>query len=527
MKRNDLPAALPYGRNTIGFQMGFAFDAGSHYDLLSNIGLIHSQTKFPRPILLAIWYPAAAKPNAPAMSYTEYINLPSEPGLALGPHEIDTRYSFVQGREAFRMFTKRLADHQLDIFADLFFDCNAKRLSVAQRNQLAALLTQPTMAIRNAQPADGKYPLLLYHPGLGGSFSENSLLCEYLASHGYIVVSSAYQPTQSARISIDRDLERSHGDFKYMLNLLQGLPFVDWQRVGVMGHSFGAIAALRWPRLSQVVDAVVSLDSTLDYDLWLTERNQQPFVEQPTAWTMPLLIVAERRAEFTLARQLPYAERFLLTFQDFAHDDFLAHQTLRAQWQPALLDPTERARTSEGYHYLCQHVHNFLDMALKGEQQARRRLLAQQSDHAHTHCHVTLEQLAANSTPPQLNDLMIRLATQRAEEVVAWCKGETTVERPLFSMDDLNDIGYELLADGRAADAIALFTYMTELYPTRAWAFDSLADAYLANANKTGALAAYKRMQQLLPIDESLTAAERVSDGEEVAAKIAQLDISI
>jgi hypothetical protein len=46
----------------------------------------------------------------------------------------------------------------------------------------------PLWAVRDAKPAKGHYPVLIYAPS-GSSVSwENADLCEYLASHGYVIL---------------------------------------------------------------------------------------------------------------------------------------------------------------------------------------------------------------------------------------------------------------------------------------------------------------------------------------------------
>ena len=37
-------------------------------------------------------------------------------------------------------------------------------------------------AVPDATPAAARFPLVVYHPGLGGSYEENAGLCEYLAT---------------------------------------------------------------------------------------------------------------------------------------------------------------------------------------------------------------------------------------------------------------------------------------------------------------------------------------------------------
>ena len=60
----------------------------------------------------------------------------------------------------------------------------------------------PTHSYPNAIPAEGRYPLLLFNHGLQMFSSQNTLLMEHLASHGYIVASIGH-PYESIRVDFN------------------------------------------------------------------------------------------------------------------------------------------------------------------------------------------------------------------------------------------------------------------------------------------------------------------------------------
>lgn len=71
-----------------------------------------------------------------------------------------------------------------------------------------------------------------------------------------------------------------------------------------------------------------------------------------------------------------------------------------------------------------------------------------------------------------------------------------------YGFDDentLNDIGYYLLGQKRMADAIAIFTYNTKLFPQSWNVYDSLGEAYNDAGDKPNALLNYKKSVQLNP----------------------------
>src|SRR5262249_13551622 len=151
---------------------------------------------------------------------------------------------------------------------------------------------------------EGRFPLVIYHSGHGSSFEDNAVLCEFFASHGFVVIGSAFQKPDGSSFGVDGGLGSAH-DMGFLAAAARRLPGVDWRHIGVIGHSGGAHAALTYGSLaSSAVDAVVSLDTTQDYHglkdpgweemTTLVARNRKNF-------TSPLLMAAGPDAFFELA----------------------------------------------------------------------------------------------------------------------------------------------------------------------------------------------------------------------------------
>ena len=58
------------------------------------------------------------------------------------------------------------------------------------RSLLKTSFDIPLWAVRSAQPTKGRFPVLIYAPSDSSVSWENADLCEYVASHGYVVVAS-------------------------------------------------------------------------------------------------------------------------------------------------------------------------------------------------------------------------------------------------------------------------------------------------------------------------------------------------
>ncbi len=85
--------------------------------------------------------------------------------------------------------------------------------------------------------------------------------------------------------------------------------------------------------------------------------------------------------------------------------------------------------------------------------------------------------------------------------------------------DVLNDLGYQLLNDGRIEEAIKVFQYNIDLYPGSSNAYDSLAEAFKDKGDEKKAIEYYQKSLDLFP--GNVNAIERLSEmGVEYEAKV-------
>jgi tetratricopeptide (TPR) repeat protein len=87
----------------------------------------------------------------------------------------------------------------------------------------------------------------------------------------------------------------------------------------------------------------------------------------------------------------------------------------------------------------------------------------------------------------------------------------------------LNLAGYQLLARGRAADAVTLFSLNLEAFPASANAHDSLADAFLAVGDRDRALELSRKALDLLATDKASTPERRELIRQSAEQKIERL----
>src|ERR1039457_3519904 len=194
---------LKAGKYAVGFRALYQLDVARSYDA-DYPATGSPPVRKPRPIFLAIWYPAAAQ-HSTSMEYRDYFRAVSVDSPA--PE-----------------FAQRLRKFTRDMACQYMLGKEYDKLSDEERAGWDGLLATPVYASVNVAPAAGKFPVVIYHPGLSGTFDDNAVVYEYLASHGYVVLSSAYQAADSSMLNINGDLATSLDDLNFVLRYAATLP---------------------------------------------------------------------------------------------------------------------------------------------------------------------------------------------------------------------------------------------------------------------------------------------------------------
>jgi len=461
---------LSAGLHPVGYKSLWQLDYSRRYNMTFDDKTTYAPGKAPRPILINIWYPAKANGSDAKMRHREYFEiLSSDPQLT--------------------KFSSKLVEFNLSVLGKELFNKPFKELNEPERPLLNQFLDTPTQAIRNAPPADGTFPLVIYHSGHGSSFEDNSVLCEFLASHGYVVLGSAYQKPDGSSFGVDGHLTSAR-DIEFLIAYARQMPGVDWNHVGIIGHSGGAHAALVYrAQTNCAADAIVSLDTTQDYYSLADNRWEDmttTVLKNRKNMTGPLLMAANPHGFFQLADSLWHARRYYLTIKNLDHNDFISQgviaKTLRygrqTSNQPAdeVQDKASLDAVQVAYEALCIYILRFLDAELKGDAAGKEFISHQYRDTklegAAPHVEFTPEGRAGpepyvgtSSQPPTPRQVRQFLRERGCEETIAlfrrFRKQEPTqpIYHPVFGLALVT----ELLEQGKTKDAIAFRDYFREI----------------------------------------------------------------
>lgn len=462
---------LTPGRFPVGFRSEWQLDHSRRYNTTFDDQTKYADSPAPRPILLNVWYPAAGTSDARRMPHRDYLEIRSEdPRLA--------------------KFATKLAEYNRDVIAKEIMQKPAKDLGDREKQLLEQFLDTPTACNRNAPPAEGRFPLVIYHSGHGSSFEDNAVLCEYLASHGFVVVGSAFQKPDGSSFGVDGGMASAH-DIAFLVAAVGKFPNVDSRHIGVVGHSGGAHAALTYGSLpGAAVDAVVSLDTTQDYHSvkdpgWVDMTNL--VLKNRKNFTSSLLMAASPYAYFDLADRLNRAPRYYFTVSGLGHDDYIAQGGISKErlLQLSLADPkqtaearaeqkAELAKVNAGYAALCEYILRFLEAELKGDAPAKEALSTLlRSTRLGAEPHVEFvppgrtgpdaftENGTAPPTPRQLHEFLRREGSEKTIGLLKQFR-KTAPDAPIFYDNFEMYLVFDLLDDGRIKDAQAFRDYYRE-----------------------------------------------------------------
>jgi pimeloyl-ACP methyl ester carboxylesterase len=162
-------------------------------------------------------------------------------------------------------------------------------------------------AVRDAKPARGRYPVIVYAPSDSSVSWENADLCEYLASHGYVVLASpSIGPSKRDMTDDLAGINAQARDISFLISYAKSLPDTD-SGVAVVSWSWGGISSLFAAARDSRVDALISLDGSMRYYPGLVKSAGEVHPEQ---MSIPLLFFTRNVSLEDLAKDdVPPAEK--------------------------------------------------------------------------------------------------------------------------------------------------------------------------------------------------------------------------
>lgn len=293
-----------------------------------------------RRINIFLWYPAK-ETSGQSLTYADYLDYKDE----IPPDEMRDEISFGIGGKK-----ELLPNDSLDL-----------------------MLNAEMAASGNAPVQSGSFPLLLWSSRYG-TVEYQSIISEYLASHGFVVAfaedipNSPYPWALPSAEDRKSTLMRHVSDLNAALDFLKELPETDGDKIGMLAWSYAGESAILTQINNTDVDVVVGLSAiSLSSGVYL--RNDFSNEVDLTRVNVPYLILSERIGTNGQPRSAPanlddmhVATRYV-SFRDLSHGNFNALEgmipgLLRTNKVQSWSKGADLAR--QGYELVCQLSLSFL-----------------------------------------------------------------------------------------------------------------------------------------------------------------------
>jgi hypothetical protein len=135
------------GPHAVGYRSLYRLDHTRQYDPEFATDATKPPVHKPRPILICSWYPAQ-KTDAKPREYRRYLDVSSD-GTPLAP------------------FAGRPSRHVAAVVSEETVGKGPANRTPAETAAFERLLATRTFAAEDAPPVEGRFPVVIYHPGLG------------------------------------------------------------------------------------------------------------------------------------------------------------------------------------------------------------------------------------------------------------------------------------------------------------------------------------------------------------------------
>ena len=236
------------------FNLG-EYNVGFRYEKIIDTSRTYDENF--RPIQLFIWFPTEEDATEP-IKYTDYIylnDLESEPWNANEDRK-----------------NKLLKDLLQEKYIEL--ETQEEKDDIILKYQ--ELLTA---AYNDTSIIDQELPLLVFAPGGNTPGYLHSVMCEYLASHGYIVASFPSRSTSdSLRWPFDQTgLKLQIDDMKMSIKHLSStIKEIDSEKIGLISWSVGGVSQALLSAENDNIDVLISIDSGLGREYGVEMLKSSP-----------------------------------------------------------------------------------------------------------------------------------------------------------------------------------------------------------------------------------------------------------
>lgn len=473
---------LDYGKYSVGFTHYTKIDSTRTYQIRNEF----NNQFINRPIPISLWYPAEIKnTNAEPLTVLDYLEVLKE-------------------EEEWEHLPNAFL---LDWFSYLW-----------NTPQNKAHLSEKVTAFPHVSFLKGKFPVIVYTPSYQASSIENFALFEYLASNGFVVISSPSRGTNTKWMEggTTKDMETQSQDVAFLLKEIHTYKNIDPTKIALMGFSFGGMSNALTAMKNKSIRALVSLDGTERYNYPVLEKS--PYFNLKK-FTIPYIhfaqkdipeevlkkdkIPAELNYKFQLYDSLKYNNAYSYKFHDLTHSYFSSFGVLFTNRDKRQDKSDDKIMAS--YKLLSEHALQFLNATLKDDGKAKTFIENNPNKNGFSENLISKKMkkpLVPTFNYKDFNDLALK---QGYQDLIPLYK-KTIAKYPKLKLQEgmLNTLGLRLSFDpARMEQGINVFLLALHIYPKSANLYDSLAEAYLYKKDFKNAISSFKKSLELNPQNQN------------------------
>ncbi|WP_190810634.1 acyl-CoA thioester hydrolase/BAAT C-terminal domain-containing protein [Flagellimonas sp. S3867] len=338
---------LDYGDYAVGFKTLFVSDLSRENVPYADWGgklYPKNEESVGRNLPLHIWYPAKENSLEP-LPYDYFARL----------NTIETEKQLIEENNS---FYKEVFSYQVrELGGDKDF----------RPSQMDTLLGLKTNASLNPAALQQKFPLVIFPNGSSPAFQ--SILCELLASNGYVVAGVSLKGQFSHPVDASvKGLEVAVDDLEFALQELLKLPNVDKNQIALMGNAIESSFCAALASRNKKIKALVSLEGGFLSQFEQNILNETSFY-QPQNITIPILAIYAPHPSISphYIYDLTYSERYFAHFPGMTEFHVLNFGVFE-EYVPNIIGEL-KGDTKKGFRVTSDLVLAFLNAKIKNKEE--------------------------------------------------------------------------------------------------------------------------------------------------------------
>lgn len=353
VKVPEMWGELKPGANKVGFRTIFTYDLSRPAIPYSDWDgrLYPTKETKGRQMQINIWFPAKLTDQSRRLYFSHYLELIAR----------QTDFDPI--------------DKQARKFGDAQFIYKTNSLGGAgsfTQAKLDVLKKLETNAFAPARPRTGEFPLIVFPNG--GSPAFQSIMCEYFASHGFVVAGVALKGRNGFTEDIStKGLETAVNDLDFAVGKVLESFEVDNKRICMIGNAITSGHIVTYQTRNANIDCLVSLDGGLLSEFEQRLLRGTPFYDVQLVNKPILAIYAPHPSiDPKNIRHLDYSTRYIVHFPAMSEFHFLNFGALE-KFVPGIIGKP-KGDVAEGFERSAELSVDFFKAHLLEDRQSLDRL---------------------------------------------------------------------------------------------------------------------------------------------------------